>query len=185
MRGKGRFGIVGGLALLAMSGCASTSDARYVYQDGEFGVIAIPRNAPDGPEHYRAQAESLMAKHFPEGYEIVRAEEVVEGSRTLTVGKAGSTELTPQIAPHVLALLKVGAAVTRNQADTMALRECRIIYKKTDPHAVATASKFSSEPTLNPTCYVDPNTEAKKSDKDALAKKEEKPTRPSETLVGE
>jgi hypothetical protein len=185
MRGKGLVGMVFWLVMVVMPGCASMSDARYVYQDGEFGVVAIPRNTPEGAEHYREQAEALMARHFPQGYQIVRAEEVVEGSRTLTVGTAGSTEVTPQVAPHLLAILKIGASVTRNQADTRALRECRIIYKKADPHEPAGAGKFASESALNPTCYVDPNRDTKKPDEAALVKKEEKPVRASEMLVGE
>jgi hypothetical protein len=185
----GRIGIVIGLMGLTLTGCASTSDARYVYQDGEFGVVAIPRNTSEGPTHYRQQAESLMAQHFPEGYEIVRAEEVVEGSRTLTVGKSGSTEITPQVAPHLLALLKVGGSVTRNQADTMALRECRIIYKKADPHSTAAHGGFAPEPSQTPTCYVDPNSESKKLEKDpakaAHVANDQQPARPIDRLVGE
>jgi hypothetical protein len=186
---RGRIAIVLGLLDLALSGCASTSDARYVYQDGEFGVVAIPRNTSDGPNHYRQQAAALMAQHFPEGYEIVRAEEVVEGSRTLTVGKTGSTEITPQVTPHVLALLKVGGSMTRSQADTLALRECRIIYRKADPHSAAAAGDFAPEPSQTPTCYLDPNTEAKRQEKEpvkaAHANTEGPPTRPSDRLIGE
>src|SRR5947209_6956328 len=126
MRGRMRVGILLWAVGWMMPGCASTFDARYVYQDGEFGVVAIPKNTTQGPDHYREQAEALMAHHFPQGYEIVRAEEVVEGSRTLTVGKTGNTELSPQVSPHLLALLKVGASMSRSQADTLALRECRI-----------------------------------------------------------
>src|SRR3954447_22569428 len=97
MRGTLTMGIVLSLMGLAMPGCATTSDARYVYQHSEFGVVAIPRNTPDGPKHYREQAEELMAQHFPQGYQIVRAEEVVEGSRTVTVGKSANGELAPQV----------------------------------------------------------------------------------------
>jgi hypothetical protein len=172
-----------------MPGCASTSDARYVYQDGEFGVVAIPKNTADGSDHYREHAEALMARHFPAGYVIVRAEEVVEGSRTLTVGKTGNTELSPQVSPHLLALLKVGATMSRTQADTLALRECRIIYKKADPSAAASAGKFAPEPALSPACYRDPNTEAPKPEKHVAKadapKKEAEQGRPSDRLVGE
>jgi hypothetical protein len=186
---RGRIAIVLGLVALALPGCASLSEARYVYQDGEFGVVAIPRNTPDGPNHYRQQADALMAKHFPEGYEIVRAEEVVEGSRTLTLGKTGSTELSPQVTPHVLALLKVGATMSRSQADTLALRECRIIYRKADPQSPAAPGGFAREATLSPACYLDPAIEAKKPDKDpaktARATGEQPPGRPSDRLVGE
>jgi hypothetical protein len=186
---RGRIGIVLGLLGLMLAGCASTSDARYVYQDGEFGVVAIPRNTSDGPKHYRQQAEALMAQHFPEGYEIVRAEEVVEGSRTLTVGKTGSTEITPQVTPHLLALLKIGGSMTQSQADTLALRECRIIYKKSDSHSAAAPGGFAPEPSLTPTCYHDPNTESKKRDKEpvkaAHSTHAQQPVRASDRLVGE
>ena len=191
MRGRMRVGILLWMVGWMMPGCASTSDARYVYQDGEFGVVAIPKNTTEGPDHYREQAEALMAQHFPQGYEIVRAEEVVEGSRTLTVGKTGNTELTPQVTPHLLALLKVGASMTRNQADTMALRECRIIYKKADPHSAPTTGGFAPEAALTPTCYHDPNTESKTPEKGAVKPPaprkgaEPAPGRPSERLVGE
>jgi hypothetical protein len=165
MRGKIGVRIVFCLAGLVMSGCATTSDARYVYQDSQFGVVAIPRNTSLGRNHYREQAEALMAQHFPEGYEIVRAEEVVDGSRTLTVGKTGSTELAPQVAPHLLAFLKVGGTMTRSQADTMNLTECRIIYKKADSKSATAPGGFAPEASLTPTCYLDPNLEARKQDK--------------------
>jgi hypothetical protein len=130
-----------------------------------------------------------MAQHFPEGYEIVRAEEVVEGSRTVTVGKSGSTEITPQVTPHLLALLKVGGSVTRSQADTLALRECRIIYKKADPHSAAAPGGFAPEPAQTPTCYRDPNTASKKQEKEpvkaAHATSDHQAARPSDNLVGE
>ncbi len=163
MRGMFGVGVILGLSGIGISGCAMESDARYVYQDGEFGVVAIPSNTPLGPNHYRQQAEALMAQHFPDGYEIVRAEEVVEGSRTLSVGRTGSTEVAPQVAPHLLALLRVGASTTRNQSDTMNLRESRIIYKKADPLAPpGTPGRFAADSTLTPTCYRDPNTESVK-----------------------
>jgi hypothetical protein len=190
MCGKMGVGVLLAMVWLVMPGCASTSDARYVYQDGEFGVVAIPKNTTEGPNHYREQAEALMAHHFPQGYEIVRAEEVVEGSRTLTLGKTGNTELAPQVTPHVLALLKIGASMTRSQADTLALRECRIIYKKADPHSAPITGGFAPEPALTPTCYRDPNTEPPRSPEKTVAKaappkSDQESARPSERLVGE
>ena len=72
-------------ALLAAfsSGCATTQSVRYVYQDKNFGVIGMPENTNRWPTYYHRKAEKMMAEHFPEGFEIVRAEEVTEGSRTL------------------------------------------------------------------------------------------------------
>ncbi len=86
-----------GLLGLGLSGCGELPVARYVYQDGEFGVVAIPVNTSLDRVNYRAQAEELMARHFPEGYEIVRAEEVNEGERTLDVGKKTEVETDPSV----------------------------------------------------------------------------------------
>ena len=69
--------------------------ARYVYQDHDFGVVAIPMNTYLGKVSFRNEAEELMARHFPEGYEIVRAEEVNEGERTLDVGARHSLKPSP------------------------------------------------------------------------------------------
>ena len=146
----------------AMSGCAVTPDARYVYQDGQFGVIAIPKNTNERPKFYRTQAESLMARHFPQGYEIVRAEEVVEGSRTLTRGGTGAAELTPQLASPLVKLLTVGATVSKSQADTLHITECRIIYKKADGKQPSLDSAYARESTWTPTSYLDPNALARK-----------------------
>ena len=170
MCGRIEAGVVLWLAALVLPGCATTSDARYVYQDNEFGVVAIPKNTPRGPRRYREQAEVLMARHFPEGYEIVRAEEVVEGSRTLIVGNTGMTEITPQVAPHLLSLLKIGGSVTRSQADTLNIKECRIIYKKAEPWSATEPGKFAPEASLTPTCYLNPNNAPRKPDEKPPAK---------------
>jgi hypothetical protein len=167
--------IVLGLAGLLLPGCAMMHDARYVYQDSQFGVVAIPKNTTEGPYHYREQAEALMAQHFPEGYEIVRAEEVVEGSRIVTRANSGSTEFSPQVTPHLLALLKVGGSAMRSQADTMNLKECRIIYRKAGPGSATRPGGFAVEASLKPTCYLDPNTLARKSDE-----KEKEPAKVSQ-----
>ena len=58
---------------LSASGCATPMVARYIYQDAEFGVVGIPVNNYQKKTDFRAQAEGLMSRHFPEGYEIVRA----------------------------------------------------------------------------------------------------------------
>ena len=67
------------------SGCASDGSVRYVYQDKDFGVVGMPENTNRWPTHYRRRADKLMDKQFPEGHEIVRAEEVEAGSRTLKI----------------------------------------------------------------------------------------------------
>ena len=73
------------LSVAALSGCAQTDGVRYVYQDRDFGVIGMPENTNHWPTYYRTHGEKLMNTHFPEGHEIVRAEEVIQGERTAQV----------------------------------------------------------------------------------------------------
>lgn len=145
------------VTLPQLAGCAHT-DARYVYQDGQFGVVGIPQNTAHWPHNYRAQAEELMAAHFPEGYEVVRAEEVVEGSRTLTVDGSTKAEIQPQLPTALLKVGTLGRTASKKQSDQVKIKECRIVYKKAGgPKPGA----FASEPGLSPTPYVDPNAEAR------------------------
>ncbi|MCC6311628.1 MAG: hypothetical protein IT345_12050 [Trueperaceae bacterium] len=65
------------LSVFAAGGCNS---ARYVYLDGTGGVIAMPYNT----EGNRAEATKLMRAHCPNGFEIVREQEVAIGSTTTT-----------------------------------------------------------------------------------------------------
>lgn len=140
-------------ALCLGAGCAATGRARYVYQDGQFGVVGIPENTDRWPTHYRRQAEALMAAHFPEGHQIVRAEEVVEGSRTLTLEGTHTAELSPQLPTELLKIAKLGRTAARRQSDSLKIKECRIIYRRTP----APSAPYADQPTLTPTRYVDPN----------------------------
>jgi hypothetical protein len=139
---------------LGSFGCCTLGDARYVYQDGEFGVVGIPEGTSRWPHYYRHQAERLMAEHFPDGYEIIRAEEVAEGSRTLTTGGTVSAELTPSLPVDLLTVGKLGRTATHTRADTLKLRECRIIYRKADPAFLGTYAPTADD---SPALYVDPN----------------------------
>jgi hypothetical protein len=144
------------------SGCAGTHQARYVYQDGQFGVVGIPRNTEHWPTRYRSQAEELMARHFPEGYEIVRAEEVVEGSRVLTTNGSGGAEVSAALPLPVLKIGTIGLTSSRNQADSVKIKECRILYKKAEPGVAPKGERYAEQASLTPTSYVDPNAIARK-----------------------
>ena len=96
------------LFLVALSGCAQTEGVRYVYQDRDFGVIALPENTDWWPTHYRRHGEKLMTDHFPDGYEIVRAEEVIEGEGTTKSEGSNSAEVSPQISDSLVKVVKLG-----------------------------------------------------------------------------
>ena len=61
----------------AVAGCSHDRGVRSVYRDGRYGVIALEQDT----KSTRKQAAKLMAEHFPDGYEIVREEEIDTGAR--------------------------------------------------------------------------------------------------------
>jgi hypothetical protein len=161
---------------LGLGGCMTTPDARYVYQDGQFGVIGIPRNTSLGKKDYRSQAHELMIKHFPEGYEIVRAEEVVEGERTLDTARKVDFETDPGVAAlnQIIKVGKLAKSETLDQKDSVKITESRIIYRR-KPNGHPTGNDgFTSVATLAPELYIDPNELTRKELKDGtyLAKKD-------------
>jgi hypothetical protein len=136
-------------------GCAASQGVRYVYQDGDFGVVGMPENSDVRPTHYRSRAEKLMDAHFPEGHEIVRAEEVIAGDRTLKVEESRTAEMLPHLPSPLLNLARIGGSESVTQADSIKIKECRILYRRTSasekPEGYAAASG------LNPSQYIDPN----------------------------
>jgi hypothetical protein len=147
------------ITCLGLSGCASQPVARYVYQDGEFGVVAIPVNTALDRINYRGQAEALMLRHFPQGYEIVRAEEVNEGERILDVGKKTELETNPTVNlwDQMIKLGKLNRSTSYEEKEKLQLRECRIIYKRRPAQPDGAHGEFSSLAALSPPFYVDPN----------------------------
>ena len=138
----------------ALSGCAHTQGVRYVYQDRDFGVIGMPENTNCWPTYYRRQGEKLMDAHFREGHEIVRAEEVIEGERTLKFEGSNSAQVSPQISESLVKVVKLGHSASRSEAETVKVKECRIIYRRAGP---AKPKAYAGAATLTPTLYVDPN----------------------------
>jgi hypothetical protein len=138
-----------GLALGVM-GCAS-DQARYVYQDSESGVIAIPRNTPK----MMAYAETLMEKHFPgKNYEVVRTVEVeTGGSRSTYESDTTNAEATPG---HIglLRAAKLRHDRDRKQAESTKLMEARIVYHQRVPDG-HTGLAFAHSPDYTPKVYSD------------------------------
>ena len=163
-----------GLGLLALpsTGCMNPIVARYVYQDHDFGVVAIPINTYLGKVSFRDEAEELMARHFPDGYEIVRAEEVNEGERTLDVGKKTQFETEPNLTAlnQMIKLGKLDQTTSFEQKDKIQVRECRIIYKRRAANIPASAGQFASMSSLNPRLYLDPNETVRRQNADMIAK---------------
>jgi hypothetical protein len=149
-----------------LTGCASTQGVRYVYQDKEFGVVGMPENTDQWPTHYRRQADKLMQEHFPAGYEIVRAEEVTEGSRTLKIEGSNTAEIAPQLPAELLRVAKLGFSAHRSQSDNIKIKECRIIYRRADRDR---ANGFSTDVEVCPARYLDPNSAEHKKNEAASA----------------
>lgn len=141
--------------VLSCIGCAGSQGVRYVYQDGNFGVVGMPENTDHWPTRYRHKAEQLMEDHFPDGHEIVRAEEVVEGERTSKVEGSKTAEVSPQSSTGIINIAKIGRTSSRSTADTTKIKECRIIYRRIGSPEVPSGFAAAADPT--PTQYVDPN----------------------------
>ena len=169
-----------GMIVSLSVGCANSPGVRYVYQDGNFGVVGMPENTDRFPYHYRHKAEALMADHFPDGHEIVRAEEVIQGERTLKVEGSKTAEVAPQGPSALLSVAKLGRTASRSMADTTKIKECRIIYRRIGSPEVPTGFSASADPI--PTQYVDPNAlerhKMATGDSDKPAKPEATPTAP-------
>jgi hypothetical protein len=159
MRRTQRWAACLGWLLLSASGCAKPIVARYIYQDGEFGVVGIPVNTYHGKLGFRAAAEELMTRHFPEGYEIVRAEEVNEGERILDLGRKTELETEPKLSAlnQVLKLGKLDRISSFEEKDKLMARECRIIYKKKSLNSAVRNGQFAIASTASPPLYLDPN----------------------------
>ena len=158
------------------TGCATTQSVRYVYQDRNFGVIGMPENTDRWPTYYHRRAEKMMDQHFPEGHEIVRAEEVTEGSRTLKIEGSKTAEINPQVPAELLKVAKFGRTASRSQSDVIKIKECRIIYRRSS-HSEENA--FSSDADVGPTRYLDPNeSERKKPETPPQAAPPENPPKP-------
>ena len=51
--------ILGLLLLAAFSGCSTTHEVRYVYQDGDFGVVGLPENTDEWPDALSASGRGV------------------------------------------------------------------------------------------------------------------------------
>jgi hypothetical protein len=169
-------------------GCMTTPDARYVYQDGQYGVIGIPRNTSLGKKDYREQAHELMIKHFPEGYEIVRAEEVVEGERTRDTAQKLELDSEPGVAAlnQMIKVGKFAKSTSLDQKDTIKITESRIIYRRKPDGKWTGHDGFTALTDLSPELYIDPNQIARKEIKDGpLLAKKDGPAKPDDKKLAD
>ena len=145
---------IGGFVLYGLAfglmGCAS-NQARYVYQDCESGVIAVPKNTPK----MMACAEALMEKHFPGmNYEVVRVVEVETGGSRSTYQSDTTNAEAKSLRGGFLLSSKLGHDRDRKQAESTKLLEARIVYHKRIPTGQAGLA-FAESPEYTPMVYSD------------------------------
>jgi hypothetical protein len=100
-----------------------------------------------------------MADHFPDGYEIIRAEEVVEGQRVLDKSRKSEFETDPTIAAlnQKIQFAKLAQTTSTQQKDSLPILESRIIYRRRirdEPHG---HNGFAASAKTKPEFYLDPN----------------------------
>ena len=136
---------------LGLTGCAS-DQARYVYQDRESGVIAIPKNTPK----MMAYAEALMEKHFPgKNYEVVRTVEVETGGSRSTYEADTTNAEAKSLPSRVFSASKLSHNRDRQQAESTKTIESRIVYHKRLPDGRPGLLEFADTPDYTPKVYTD------------------------------
>ena len=100
-----------------------------------------------------------MARHFPGGYEIVRAEEVVEGQRVLDKSRKSEFETDPSINAlnQKINLGKLAESTSTQQKDSLPILESRILYRRKMADESRGANGFTALATYKPELYLDPN----------------------------
>ena len=76
----------------------------------------------------------------------------LEGSNT--------AEVTPQLPAALLNVAKLGHSESHSQADTLKLKECRIVYRRAG--ARDKPNGYAAAAGLNPTQDIDPNAEERR-----------------------
>jgi hypothetical protein len=66
-------------------GCSGTP--HFLEVDTGGGVLAMPSNSNSWPGYYRDNADKMLKSRFPNGYTIVKEEEVVVGVSSSTTGQ--------------------------------------------------------------------------------------------------
>jgi hypothetical protein len=139
-------------------------------------VIGIPRNSSLGRRDNREEAYHLMSLHFPEGFEIVRAEEVVEGERVFEAARKLEVDSEPGVSAlnQYLKVGKFAKSTAIDQKDTVHITESRIIYRRKHDGKATGHDGFAAVATASPEFYLDPNQAVRKMAGEAalLAKKE-------------
>jgi hypothetical protein len=133
-------------------GCSQEREARYVYRDGRYGVIALDSDTKTS----RQQAAKLMSDHFPGGYEIVREEEIDTGSRKSEQAQKQASAIKPGagVSRLLVGIGESSRSSEKNYQDELRLHEVRIIYRSSNDKQEAGYTALSS---ATPEMYADPN----------------------------
>ena len=101
----------------------------------------------------------LMARHFPEWDVIVRADEVIEGQRTVDLGDRTEIDAEPNFVAldQRIKLGKMGRTTSYEERDQLQIQEARIIYQKKSAHTKCGISQFAAVASLTPRLYIDPD----------------------------
>src|SRR5262245_3131967 len=85
------------LLLVAVTGCGS---ARLIHATPDGGVVAIPSNSNDWPNHYRREAETLMAQRCPNGYDVIEEGETRRGREYRITFRSRDARPVPVLQPQ-------------------------------------------------------------------------------------
>ena len=102
------------LTCLVILGCGS---ARMVTVEPNGGVVAIASNNNMWPTYYRDKAEALMHEKCPQGYFVLKEEEVVVGTRVNTNTRTESTP-PPTVSVGGVVAVSQGPGLDKTETST-------------------------------------------------------------------
>jgi hypothetical protein len=112
------------LVICGSSGCAS--QARFIEQNADSGVVAIPSNTDSWPTYNRRAALALIEKHIGPHYEIVERREVATGTATTNNQNVNNEQTWNSSNP----LLPANKQTVTTTTTTRDVTEWRIAYRR-------------------------------------------------------
>jgi hypothetical protein len=112
---------------LVAAGCAS--QATYVEQKGDSGIVAVPDSTDNWPTHNMRAAKELIEKHVGKDYEIVAQYTVKKGQKVSTDQQTNTDQTQNGRNPNLK-----GERTTVSGSTTVSdITEYRIVYRKKLP----------------------------------------------------
>ena len=146
-------GIVLGLLALLPAAVAGCNSARYVVQQPDGGIVAIPSNTNMWPFKHRDSAEELIRQHVGPNFEIIDQRQIVTGSTTTNVEQTHRDPIYNKKLPNVPGERETTTGTLTTSQNT----EWQITYRRKFGPVVADQPSGGKPPGVSPASSVVPS----------------------------